>query len=300
MTKTADSLFPSPGAWWLAARPKTLWAGIAPVLVGWAMAATDGVFHGPSALLALAGSILIQVGTNYHNDVADFEKGTDRKDRRGPLRVTAAGLATPRQMHRATALIFGAAVISGIYLMIRGGWPIVIVGFVSILFGYLYTAGRRSLAYLGIADLFVLMFFGPVAVAGTYWVQALDLPAAVLVAGLGPGMLAVAILLVNNIRDVSEDRESGKRTLVVRLGRQGGVLLYVLCIATATAVPMVLVATEGAHFGALAASLVVLPGSVLAIRVGRTDDAAALNALLGSTAQLGLVWSLVFSVGWML
>lgn len=301
MTETSrNSPLPAAHVWWLAARPKTLWAGVAPVLVGWAMAAADGVFHVPSAALALAGSLLIQVGTNFHNDVADFEKGTDRGDRRGPLRVTAAGLATPRQMHRATAIVFGAAVVSGIYLMIRGGLPIVLVGFASIVLGYLYTAGRKSLAYLGIADLFVLLFFGPVAVAGTYWVQALALPPSVIVAGLGPGALAVAILLVNNIRDVDEDRASGKRTLVVRVGRRGGAVLYSACIVAAAAVPAVLVAITGGHAGALAASLVLLPGSALALRVGRADHAPTLNLLLGRTAQLGLAWSLVFSLGWML
>lgn len=296
----SDRWLPAPRVWWLAARPRTLWAGVAPVLVGWAMAAADGLFHAPSAVLALVGSILIQVGTNFHNDVADFEKGTDRGDRRGPLRVTAAGLAAPAAMHRATALVFGAAVVAGVYLMVRGGWPIVIVGFASILFGYLYTAGRRSLAYLGIADLFVLLFFGPVAVAGTYWVQALDLPAAVVVAGFGPGLLAVAILLVNNIRDVDEDRAAGKRTLVVRVGRRGGAWLLWACVAVASAVPVCLVAATGAHPWALAAAVVLLPGTVLAMRVARTDDAGTLNALLGRTAQLGLAWSLVFSLGWML
>jgi len=296
----ADRSLPPPRIWWLAARPKTLWAGVAPVLVGWAMAAADGVFHVPSAVLALLGSILIQVGTNFHNDVADFEKGADRGDRRGPKRATASGLATPRQMHRATAVVFAAAVLSGVYLMVRGGWPIVAVGATSILFGYLYTAGRRSLAYLGIADLFVLLFFGPVAVAGTYWVQALALPAAALVAGIGPGVLAVAILLVNNVRDVDEDRESGKRTLVVRLGRRGGVALYGACVVIASAVPAYLVAGTGGHFVALAASAVLVPGLTLARRLAGSDDPAVLNALLGRTAQLGLGWSLVFSLGWMI
>lgn len=292
-------LLPPPGAWWTAARPKTLWAGIAPVLVGWAMAAADGAFHAPAATLALLGAILIQVGTNFHNDVADFEKGTDRPDRRGPVRVTASGRATPAQMHRATALVFLAAVAAGVYLMVRGGWPIVIVGFSSILFGYLYTAGRRSLAYLGVADLFVLFFFGPVAVGGTYWVQALTLPPEVAVAGLGPGALSVAILLVNNIRDLDEDREGGKRTLVVRLGRTAGIGLYAACIAAAASVPVYLWATAGAHPLAVTAAVVLVPGMAMARAMARSDDPAFMNVLLGRTARLGLLWSLLFSLGWM-
>ncbi|NNF03262.1 MAG: 1,4-dihydroxy-2-naphthoate octaprenyltransferase, partial [Rhodothermales bacterium] len=183
-----------PGVWIEASRPKTLWAAVAPVLLGIAAATAGGVFHFTAAALALVGALLIQVGTNYFNDYADFVKGADDADRTGPRRVVQAGLVSPEAMLRATALVFTMAVGSGTYLMIRGGWPIVLIGFSSILVGILYTGGRFSLAYRGVADLFVLVFFGPVAVAGTYYVQALSWPPAIWFAGLGPGLMAVSIL----------------------------------------------------------------------------------------------------------
>jgi 1,4-dihydroxy-2-naphthoate octaprenyltransferase len=270
------------------------------VFIGWALAVGDGVFHALAAGLALAGALLIQVATNYHNDYADFLKGTDKADRVGPQRVTAAGLATPAQMKRATVLAFSLAVAAGVYLMVRGGWPIVIVGFSSILFGVLYTAGAKSLAYLGIADLFVLTFFGPVAVGGTYWVQALTMRPEILVAGLAPGLLSMAILLVNNIRDVDDDRESGKRTLIVRAGRRFGVTLYALCFVLAAAIPAVLLVQGSGRPWAMVASLIVVPGMLLVRRVNGTHQPVALNPVLGRTAQLLLVYAVLFSLGWTL
>lgn len=294
------SVLPSARVLLKATRPKTLWAAASPVFIGWALAMGDGAFHLLAAGLALAGALLIQVATNYHNDYADFLKGTDKPDRVGPQRVTAAGLATPVQMKRATVLAFGLAVVAGLYLMVRGGWPIVIVGFSSILFGVLYTAGARSLAYLGIADLFVLIFFGPVAVGGTYWVQTLTMRPEILVAGLAPGLLSVAILLVNNIRDVEDDRQSGKRTLIVRAGRRVGVGLYALCFLIAAAIPVILLVQGSGRPWALLASLVAAPGIALVGKVSRTEAPAALNPVLGRTAQLLLLYAILFSVGWTL
>ena len=192
------------------------------------MAVEAGVFHALSGMLALLGAILIQIGTNFYNDYADFLKGADTSDRKGPMRATQAGLVKPESMKRATIAVFALAVASGLYLIWRGGLPVLMIGVFSILFGILYTAGRYSLAYLGIADLFVLVFFGPVAVGGTYYVQALAIESVVLVAGFAPGLLAVAILLVNNIRDIDEDRAAGKKTLIVRMGRRFGVVAYCL------------------------------------------------------------------------
>ncbi|GIV62252.1 MAG: 1,4-dihydroxy-2-naphthoate octaprenyltransferase [Rhodothermaceae bacterium] len=286
--------------WWTAARPKTLWAAVAPVLVGVAMAAADGALHVPAAFCALLGAILIQVGTNLYNDYADFEKGADTSERKGPLRVTQAGWVTLRTMRRATVIVFGLAVLAGAYLIWRGGWPVLLIGVSSILFGVLYTAGRYALAYLGLADLFVLIFFGPVAVAGTYYVQALALRPEVVVAGLAPGLLSVAILLVNNIRDVEEDRKAGKRTLPVRFGRSFGVGLYAVCVGVAPLVPVGLYLWMGGHPWApvtVALEALALP---MAVRLHRTREPAALNALLGETARLLLLYSLVFSVGWLL
>lgn len=284
--------------WVLAARPKTLWAAVSPVVVGIAMAVEAGVFHAGAALCALLGAVFIQVGTNFANDYHDFLKGADTAERKGPLRVTQAGLIAPAAMRRATVVVFALAVAAGLYLIVRGGVPVLVIGVLSILFGVLYTAGRYSLAYLGIADAFVLVFFGPVAVAGTYYVQALAVDAVVVAAGFAPGLLSVAILLVNNIRDVDEDRAAGKRTLIVRLGRRAGVALYAACVAVAALTPVVLYAWTGAHPWALLA-LAVGPLAVPVVRRLATErDAFRLNPLLGATARLLLLYSLLFSVGW--
>lgn len=283
-----------------ATRPKTLWAAAAPVLIGWALAAGDGEFHALAAILALLGAILIQIATNYHNDYADFLKGTDGEDRVGPQRVTAAGLATPEQMKRATVAVFGLAVLAGTYLMIRGGWPIVLIGFSSIAFGVLYTAGPKSLAYLGIADFFVLIFFGPVAVGGTYWVQALDIHPMVVVAGLAPGLLSMAILLVNNIRDVDGDRLAGKKTLIVRVGRNVGIGLYARSVTAAALVPVLLLAMGSGRPWALLALLILVPGFSLVRRLSTISAPRELNPVLGRTAQLLLLYAVLFSVGWLI
>lgn len=303
MTKSAapDTAFlPHASVLLKATRPKTLWAAAAPVLIGWALAAGDGEFHLLAASLALLGAILIQIATNYHNDYADFLKGTDSEDRVGPQRVTAAGLATPEQMKRATVAVFGLAVVAGTYLMIRGGWPIVLIGFSSIAFGVLYTAGPKSLAYLGIADFFVLIFFGPVAVGGTYWVQALDIHPIVVVAGLAPGLLSMAILLVNNIRDVDGDRLAGKKTLIVRVGRNVGIGLYALSVTAAALVPVLLLAMGSGRPFALLAALILVPGFGLVRRLSTISAPRELNPVLGRTAQLLLLYAVLFSVGWLI
>lgn len=287
--------------WLWAARPKTLGAAVAPVLVGTGMAVEAGVWHLPSALLALVGAMLIQIGVNFHNDYADYIQGADTQDRVGPLRVTQAGLVAPETMRRATILVFALAVLAGLYLILRGGWPILLTGVASIGAAIWYTAGPYSLASLGLADLFVFMFFGPVAVGGTYYVQALSLPLEVVIAGAGPGLLSIGILLVNNVRDVGEDRRAGKRTLVVRLGRSFGVLAYGGCLLAALVLPgllaMGIFGTGLRPWAAL--PLVLFP---LVIRPIRTmldaTDPTELNPLLGATGRILVLWALLFAVGW--
>ena len=292
--------------WALAARPKTLPAAVAPVLVGTAIAVEAGVFHALAAACAMLGAVLIQIGTNYANDYHDFLKGADTADRKGPMRVTQAGLVRPEATRNAAVVAFALAVAAGTYLMIRGGWPIIAIGAASILCGWLYTAGRYALAYIGLADLFVLVFFGPVAVAGTFYVQAVGAPGAALwpvaaAAGLGPGLLATAILLANNVRDVDEDRAAGKRTLVVRFGREAGVTLYAACISGAVAVPAALALWMRGYVWVLLASLAAsVLGRPLVRTLRRTADPAVLNPLLGKTALLLLVYSVLFAVGWLL
>ena len=284
--------------WLTAIRPKTLWAAVAPVVMGVALAVGAGGFHAPSAILTLLSALFIQIGTNLYNDYADFLKGADTEDRKGPLRVTQAGLVTPEAMKRATYLVFALAVAAGGYLMWRGGWPIVIIGVSSIICGFLYTAGRYSLAYLGLGDLFVLIFFGPVAVGGTFYVQTLSIHAYVLIAGLAPGLLAVAILLVNNIRDVDEDRIAGKKTIVVRFGRMFGLFCYVACMFGAAGIPIVLYGFFPARYWILLASIVMAGSFLLIRRLVMTPPGPALNPVLGATALLLLVYSIVFSITW--
>ncbi len=287
--------------WLWAARPKTLGAAVAPVVVGTGMAVEAGVWHPLSAALALTGAVLIQIGVNFHNDYADYVQGADTQDRVGPLRVTQAGLVSPETMRRAAILVFGLAVLAGLYLIVRGGWPILIVGMASIGAALWYTAGRYSLAALGLADLFVFIFFGPVAVGGTYYVQALSLPLEVMVAGAGPGLLSIGILLVNNVRDEAEDRRAGKRTLVVRLGRRFGVVAYAICLVAALLLSGLLaIGIFGAEPHPWAAlPLGLFPFTVRPIRtMAETTDPKQLNSLLGATGRLLVLWALLFAVGW--
>lgn len=300
MTPAAKAA-PWPGVWIEAARPKTLPAAVAPVLVGVGLAWADGAFHALAAACALAGAVLIQIGTNYVNDAEDYARGSDTAARVGPRRATAAGLVTTGQMRAAGAVAFGLAFAAGIYLIARGGLPVLALGLVSIASGVAYTAGRYALAYTGLADLFVLVFFGPVAVGGTYYVQALSLPTWVPIAGLGPGFLATAILLANNVRDVEEDRAASKRTLVVRFGRPFGVRLYNACVSGAVVVPAALALVARDHLGVLAAAAVAaIVGRPLARTLATAEDPAVLNPLLGKTAGLLFVYSVAFALGWAL
>jgi len=286
--------------WIMASRPKTLWAATAPVLIGSAMAYAYGGFHLLSALAALFGGVMIQIGTNFANDYFDYSKGSDRLDRIGPVRVTQAGLVTASSMKRATVLVFLLALLAGFYLVYRGGWPIVVIGLLSILSGILYTGGPRPLGYTGLADIFVLVFFGPVAVGGTYFVQTLQINWEVLVAGLSPGLLSVAILTVNNLRDIDSDRVSGKRTLPVRFGPTFARMEYLLAIVIACLIPIGLV-VYGVGSAWQLLTLYVLPLSLPSIRaVFSSRDGEILNNVLAGTGRLLLVYSLLFSLGCLL
>jgi 1,4-dihydroxy-2-naphthoate octaprenyltransferase len=285
--------------WWLAARPKTLPAGIVPVLVGSVIAYDHGGFHLPAFLAALFGSIMIQIGTNFANDLFDYLKQTDTNDRIGPLRVTQAGLATPRQMALATMIVFSLAVLAGVYLVYRGGWPVVIIGVSSILFGILYTAGPLALGYIGIADLFVLVFFGPVALAGTYYVQALYITPAVIMAGIPLGMLSTAILDVNNLRDMETDRKGGKRTLAVRYGRTFARYEYLLLLLAAALIPVLMVTLEVAKPPIMLA-VFYLPFSYRSVStVFSSVEGDRLNKTLAATGRLLIIYGLLFSIGWL-
>jgi 1,4-dihydroxy-2-naphthoate octaprenyltransferase len=286
--------------WILASRPKTLPAALAPVLIGSAMALADSAAHLWSALAAAAGALLIQIGTNFTNDYLDFKKGVDGSDRLGPKRVTQAGLVTPGAMKRAIVIAFGLAFLLGVYLVYRAGWPIVIIGLSSITFGVIYTAGRFSLSRTGLADIFVLVFFGPVAVGGTYYVQALQINSDVIISGLAPGMFSMAILTVNNLRDIDSDARAGKRTLPVRWGRTFARVEYLALIILASVVPLALTLRTNNHYYSLGA-LLVIPAALTSIRTVFTSvDGPALNNTLANTGRLLLLYSVIFSLGWIL
>lgn len=289
-----------PAVWVTAARPKTLAAAVVPVAVGSALAWTDGRFHLAAAACALVAAGLIQIGTNLANDLFDFLKGADTAERVGPVRVTAAGWVAPGTMKAATALTFGLAFLAGLYLVWRGGWPILAVGLVSIALGILYTATRYALAYTGLADVVVFVFFGPVAVAGTYYVQALDVTTASVAAGIAPGLLATALLVVNNLRDWREDAQADKRTLIVRFGEPFGRALLLGCVLGAALTPPLVVALSGgAGWGALVAVLVAVPG-LRAWQRARHLEGRALLPVLGETARLLALYGALFVPGWLL
>jgi 1,4-dihydroxy-2-naphthoate polyprenyltransferase len=205
--------------WLAAARPRTLAAAVAPVIVGSALAWRAGGFVPAAAAICLAFALLVQIGANYANDYYDFMHGADTGERVGPLRVVAAGLVTPAAMRRAMGLSFGLAFALGLVLVVWGGWWLVAVGVASIVSAVAYTGGPFPLGYHGLGDLFVFIFFGLVAVGMTYYVQAGGFSFVVLQAAVAIGLLTANILLVNNYRDVDTDRKAGKRTLVVRFGR---------------------------------------------------------------------------------
>ncbi len=286
--------------WLLAIRPKTLPAAVAPVLMGSAMAFKDGGLDWVSAVYCLFAALFIQIGTNLANDYYDFKKGADAADRIGPTRVTQAGLIPAALVRAAFIVSFFLAGVCSIYLISRGGAPLIVIAVASILSGFFYTAGPAPLGYLGLGELFVLIFFGPVAVAGTYYVQTLEMNPAVIVAGLGPGFLSAAILSVNNLRDIDSDRRSGKRTLAVRFGRSFAMTEFLFFIFCATLTPLVvLLITMDYPYSLMGCGICFASIPTIKTVLTRTDGPALNNALAG-TGKLLLLYSLLFSVGWML
>lgn len=284
----------------MATRPKTLWAGVAPVVIGAAMAAGDYALHWPSTLCALAGAVLIQIGANFANDYFDHVKGTDTAGRIGPTRVTQSGLVSLRAMRWATIAVFAAALLPGAYILLRGGWPFLVIGLASIVCAVLYTAGPYPLGYVGLGDLFVLVFFGPVAVGGTYYINALTTGPHVWVASFAPGLLSVALLTVNNLRDIDEDARGGKRTLAVRFGRRFAQVEYAACLFIAgVLIPLYFYAVRGSHLFALVPLLVFLFSQRALFAVFTSRDGAVLNDALARTGKVLLLFSVVFALGWL-
>ena len=282
--------------WMHAIRPKTLPAAAAPVIVGTALAYRDGAFQLGPAIAALCAALFLQIGANLANDVFDYRKGADTKERLGPVRVTQAGLLTSEQVIKGMWMSFGIAALFGVYLVFIAGWIIVLIGVLSIAAAAAYTGGPYPLGYYGLGDLFVFVFFGLVAVCGTYYVQVGGINSSVLWASIPMGLLITAILVVNNLRDIDTDRGAGKKTLTVRLGVTGTRLEYSFCIFGAYVVPlcMWIVGMESAWI-----SLVLL-SSPLALSLVRKiwhERGRDLNTALAMTGQLALLYSLLFSAG---
>ena len=283
--------------WLLAARPRTLPAAIAPVLVGTALAGSEGTFRALPFVAAMVGSVFIQIGTNLSNDYSDARRGADTEERLGPVRVTAGGLMPPKRVLVGTYVAFGIAVAAGLYLAAEAGWELLVVGAASILAGVLYTCGPRPYGYEGLGELFVFVFFGLVAVAGSYYVQVEHLRWEAFALAVPVGLLASAILVVNNVRDMDSDRRAGKRTLAVRLGRERGRSLYGLMVYGAF-----LVAPLPWVLGPLSQWLMLcwltLPLAVSIVRmVRRHADGPTLNEALAQTGLLQLAFCLLLSAG---
>lgn len=284
----------------MACRPKTLPVAVAPVVIGAAMAYGDGAFHFLSAFLCLVCALLIQIGTNLANDYFDFKKGADTAQRSGPTRVTQAGLLSPQAVKRGFIFVFAAALLASAYLVLRGGVPIVVIGILSIASGILYTAGRKPLGYIGLGEFFVFIFFGPVAVAGTYYAQSLVWNNAAVLAGLGAGALSVSMLCVNNYRDIATDALAGKRTLAVRFGKSFAKCEYIVSILFAAAIPAYLYCITREHFKIIFASLTALIAIPTIHVILTKTDGPSLNRVLGFTGKLLIVYSVLFSLGWIL
>lgn len=282
--------------WLLAARPRTLPAAVAPVVVGSGVAIAEGGFWFPAALAAVLVALLLQIGANLANDVFDFRRGADTADRLGPPRVTQRGLIPAGRVLRATWLTLGAALLPGAYLVPRGGWPLLLVGLLAILAAVGYTGGPYPLGYNGLGEAAVFIFFGLVAVAGTAVVQTGEWTGLGLAAGVPMGTIAAAILVVNNLRDLPTDRLAGKRTLAVRLGRRATVAEYAGLLVFAYLVPVALWLGGDLSLWAMLPWL-SLPLAVALVRAVGSETGAALNARLAGTARLLLVFGVLFGVG---
>ncbi len=292
MTDNIPRCIPHP--WILAARPKTLPAAIAPVCLGTAMAAAHNLLAPVPALAALTGALLLQIGVNLANDYFDFIRRIDTSDRIGPVRVTQSGLIPPKRVRNAMWMVFGTAALVGLYLITEGGWPVAVIGTASILSALAYSGGPYPLASHGLGDLFVFIFFGPVAVCGTYYVQALGFHAATLWLSFPVGFLITAIIVVNNLRDIGTDHRAGKRTLAVMIGPSWTKVEYIALISAAYVSVLLYWIYYG---GATWLPLLSLPVSGILARSIFTVAGREFNSQLAGTAMLALGFSLLLSLG---
>jgi 1,4-dihydroxy-2-naphthoate polyprenyltransferase len=285
--------------WILAGRPRTLFASVAPVVVGVALALQAGAFRLLPALAATVVSVAIQIGANFANDLGDYRRGADTAERVGPTRVTSAGLLTPRQVAAGMWAAFGVAAAAGLTLVFIGGWPVLVAGVASIVAALAYTAGPLPLGYYGLGDLAVFIFFGLVGTIGTYYVQALEVTPLAAASAVPVGALITAILVVNNLRDADTDRAAGKRTLAVLLGRRGARIEYLALMLIAYVTPVVLLLFFDQRAWILF-PLLTLPLAFRLTQAVFTTLGPALNRTLAGTSQLALIYSLAFAAGLLL
>ena len=282
-------------AWMMAIRPKTLPAGAVPVFIGTALAAADGKFLPLAAVIALLCALGIQVATNFINEIYDFRKGADTAERLGPTRTVAAGLISERTMITVSVILLLAVFLLGLYLVYLAGWPILLIGLLSMFFAWAYTGGPYPIAYSGLGDLFVFVFFGLVAVGGTYYVQAGEVTFPVLTAAVAPGIFSVNILLVNNIRDIDTDRKVEKMTLPARIGGGNARWLYLGLTVVAYFVPVWMWMTGYSIWGMLA--WLSLPLAAGQVRVLFQSEGKALNEVLAGTGKAMILYGILFAAG---
>jgi 1,4-dihydroxy-2-naphthoate octaprenyltransferase len=286
--------------WWTAARPRTLPLAATPVLAGIALAWAEGAApHWLAALATLLAALLIQIGTNLHNDAADHERGNDRPGRLGPLRVTAAGWASAAAVRNAARSAFAIAFLLGCYLAVVGGWPIVAIGCASLVAGFAYSGGKHPISHTPYGELFVWVFFGVLAVAGSHWLQAAQLSAVALTAGAALGLPAAAVLLVNNLRDVAADTAAGRRTLAAVLGDAHARRLHSgLLLAPFLALPVLALLLPERH--GLWLALLAVPACRKVVGHMRSASGVELNLVLADTARAQFVFGLLLAIGCLL
>lgn len=281
--------------WIIAARPRTLIASISPVVIGTLFAYSQGVFNPLLFFFTLLASICIQIGTNLANDYFDFLKGADTAERQGPLRVTQAGLLSKEEIRKGFIIIFGLSAICSTYLVLHGGVIIAALAGLAILLGIIYTAGPCPIAYIGLGELFVFFFFGPIATAGTFFLQIKAFSFQGLLLGIAPGALSSCILIVNNLRDVQQDRKANKKTLVVRWGKTFGQLEFVVFHLLALSTPLFFIK----HYPLIGwiSALLCFPVVRLIFSLFRIERATQYNALLKQSALFLVLYTLFFSIG---
>lgn len=280
-------------AWLLAARPKTLSASVVPVLIGTAL--VRGPIHWALFACALIGALCIQIATNFINDALDFRKGTDTAERVGPVRVTQAGLMSAEAVMRSAYVFLGIATLCGIPLIIRGGWPLVIIGVTSILGAYVYTGGPHPLAYNGLGEIFVMIFFGFVAVGGSYYVQTLSIAPAVILGGFNAGCLATVLLVINNLRDTDTDRKTNKRTLAVRFGEKFS-RYEIAAFALAPYISQIFIA-DFQRSSWLLLPLIAMPAAFILIGRVFASRGAELNRCLALAGMIQWLFGILFVIG---